>query len=512
MFQAERNWPLKKSFFATAFRYQYCLSRTEEDIFSFSHVQVGNWHLHTGNALPRYPLMDQAGTQIGYVLGVAVDEEKLITEDNSTLPISASSSSFWDDWERYLVNVAGRYAFIIWHNGATRLYCDPAGMIGVVYNSEDKYVAASLLLALKRPVRPNPLFDFDLIRDEGGKLSLFHTADDTVKRLNPNYFLDLDTFETKRFWPKDEVFAVADNMYDRTYEEIISRLSFNIEKIADRHPVSMPITGGQDSRILLGAARNFLGKIDQIYTHINNWSTWRDSQVAAALTELYGRQLEVHDRENHNPKKWELNKVQRAFNITFGVEATAPTEYLNGVVNDLIDGSVVLRGHHTDILRAVYVFQEKSQWKNFGWQIKRLLITPFKKFDSHVVRKFTPDFARWQKTLPDNAMEKAADFMFLEIYYNSTVGATFPALWRNFYMSPFSSRKLISLSLSFDDSYRRRSFSVFDIIRKMDPKLEELPFDFEYKAEEFLKDKEAGTLSNLTQERTSETEIRLKRA
>ena len=46
-------------------------------------------------------------------------------------------------------------------------------------------------------------------------------------------------------------------------------------------------------------------------------------------------------------------------------------------------------------------------------------------------------------------------------------------------MSPFNSRKLIALSLSFAEKHRVTSEPVFDIIERFAPQLSDVPFDFE---------------------------------
>jgi hypothetical protein len=188
MFQAQELWSYRYGQFAERFRYQYVISRSTEAIEGFEESTIGDLKLYTGRDLPLRELRDAAGSKIGYVLGIAVGMDALETPETLKLPFRKTTKSFWTRFETWLNDAAGRYAFVVDASGGPRLYTDPVGMIGAVYNSEDGYAASSTMLAIKRPLRPHPKYDFDVIRDLGGRLTLFHTADKDVHRLNPNHY------------------------------------------------------------------------------------------------------------------------------------------------------------------------------------------------------------------------------------------------------------------------------------------------------------------------------------
>lgn len=479
MFEAQRQWFKRLGEFSHFFRYQYVISKQREDLEGFAHHPFGDLHLHCGRDLPTHALHDETGAPIGYVIGIAVGPEGEIVDASSRLPLRSGADGFWTALEGYIIETAGRFAFIVNNGDEKRLYTDPIGMIGAVYSKHDGYVAASPLMCIKREVEPDPLFDFDIIRNHGGKLSLFHTADRHVRRMNPSTFLDLTSLEETRFWPRDEKFAPAPQNPRPIYEEIKARASANIGAVAHAFLCSFPISGGQDSRLLLAFAQEHRDDVDQFFTHVNNWATKRDAAIAKKLCKISDVPHEIHDKGDFSVSHKEARQMTRAFQITSGAESQPPREYLSGIVQGLTESNVVLRGHQTDLLRAVYVFKPKERWAEAGWQIERLLIVPRNMFSQETVEKYEGEFKAWQDTLPKTAWDKAADFMFLEIYYNSTLGAMFPALWRNFYMSPFNSRKLIELSLQFGERDRRFSVPVYDIIQSIDPDLGAVPFDFE---------------------------------
>lgn len=120
-----------------------------------------------------------------------------------------------------------------------------------------------------------------------------------------------------------------------------------------------------------------------------------------------------------------------------------PDEIEKNVHQFLTLDNVVLHGHLTDLLRAVYVFTGKrSRWKDLDWQMLRLFPVPTQEFNQDVYERFLPDFVSWRKTLPKAAMDLPLDFMFIEVYYNSSVGFTFNGLHKQFYTSPYNSRRL----------------------------------------------------------------------
>ena len=504
MFQAQELWSYRYGQFFERFRYQYVISRSTEAIEGFEESTIGDLKLYTGRDLPLRELRDAAGSKIGYVLGIVVGMDALETPETLKLPFRKTTKSFWTRFETSLNDAAGRYAFVVDASGGPRLYTDPVGMIGAVFNPEDRYVASSTMLAIKRPLRPHPKYDFDVIRDLGGRLTLFHTADKDVHRLNPNHYLDLTTLESTRFWPRDVSFTPEAEDPTKVYREIIETARANIGAIAEAYPCSLPVSGGMDSRLILAFAGEHRSKIKQFYTHINNYATRRDAAIAAELCRVCNVEHEIHDKRDFGIARREVRLNRHAYELTFGAPASPPKEYQNGVIHGVPEGNVILRGHQTDLLRAVYVFRPESEWRDPDWQIERLFIVPRSDFSSTIADRFREDFVAWQSTLPDAAMEKAADFMFLEVFSNASIGSSFPALWRNFYMSPYNSRRLIALSLQFSEKRRRASEPVFELIEMMNKDLSKVPFDFEAPAS--LADKqEWGTNAQSTQKRRNKT-------
>jgi len=491
MVEAERLWQFRKIKFQTVFRYQYVISKTRLDIYSFQTATLNNWHISYGIALPLHLIYDKMGNQVGVLLGIAVAKNGLVQEILK-LDIAASDPDFFEKFELLMKDFAGRYAIFLSFGNNTRYYCDPVGMIGAVYENDHHRIASSPLLTIDRPISPHPLYDHEKMENFNGKYSIFHTRDANIRRLNPNCYLDMETFKENRFWPKDEVFAAPKGEYLDIMDEIMSTTKFNIEQIADAYPTALPLSGGQDSRLLATMAGDAIGKVDQIYTHVNNWMNTVDADIAAKVASELGQDHQVHRKGEQPFSKKIVAQFNQMYSLAIGYPATIPLEFANGNVKNIKSDAVILRGHQTDLLRAVFVRKGKEKWTDFDWQLKLLLILPNDQFDQNLADKFRPDYRNWYESLPSNAKEKSVDFMFLEIYYSSTIGTTFPGLWRNFYISPYNSRRLIELSLKFDEEFRKNSLPVFCINQLQNPKVAGIYYVFDYLSKETKLDGKAS--------------------
>ncbi len=483
MTEAERQCRAERLPFSEIFRYQYLISRQQVAITGMARRRFGRFHLYIGQALPVTELLDCEGAPIGLLLGVAVAPEGALGASHMVPRLSARSDDCLDEFESWLIDLAGRYTIVLDMADEQRVYCDPVGMNGVVYNPQTRRVASSPLLCIDREVMPNPLYDFDALREHGGRFTLFTTIDAEVTRMNPNFYLDLANFHETRHWPREEVFEHSPKDYGRAVDQIIKITRHNIGALATAHDCVMPLSAGRDSRLLLAMAGPHRDKISQFFTHVTNAGTRRDAEVARDISQKLGVPHEVHMRRPmRRPRDIQrAERNQRAFQIAAGVVTSAPNEMSLGVQAMIRPGAVVLRGHQTDLLRAVYVsWTNKAKWKDFHWQMRKLFPVPIEHFTTEVANRFRPLFTNWLQTLPRNALEKQPDFMFLEVFYSASLGSGFPANWHCFYLSPFNSRRLMTLALGFDDAYRLSGRTVDDVLFRIDPDLAAIPFGLEW--------------------------------
>ncbi|NEX45141.1 hypothetical protein [Pseudotabrizicola algicola] len=466
-----------------AFRYQYRISRQSEKMQPATappsrRQLLGGWTLELGSDLPLARLVRKDGSVFGLLFGIAVEERgALLTGVVKTAPDPAKG---WDAVEQWVEGISGRFGVLMADGRETRFYCDPCGMIGAVYDPVARRLAASLALCLDRPVEDRDDYDHSAVAERGGVYTLFDTRDKTARRLNPSCYLSLETFTETRFWPRPDSIALVGGDLEHTYDAITAQTRAVMSAVAKAHRTWIALSGGQDSRLLLAMAGPAARYIESSFTHISNFMGRIDASIAQRMAEGVGIPHETHDRRAHKVSKAITQEDEATFLRAVGFPMRPPREISNGLNRLLPDGVVVFRGHQTDILRAVLADKIGSKARRrTHWQIKRLLPVPRDEFDATVHQRFHDRYEAWRRALPAYAEANSTDLMFLEIYYSSTIGCSFPGCSGNFFMSPFNGRRQIGHAMAIDETYRKASYSVFDLIARSNPVLEGIPFDFE---------------------------------
>ncbi|WP_143092405.1 hypothetical protein [Sulfitobacter brevis] len=437
-------------------------------------------HVHTGASLRTARLRDVHGKVFGLLLGIAVGPDGLVTQNQHIDSIDLTRSDAFTAIENLLTHFAGRFTLIAAQGRDRRVYGDAVGMNGIVYNPTLQRVAASVPLCIDDAVQDHPDYNHHLCETEGGKYTFFDTRDRRVRRMNPSCYLDLANFAETRFWPPSNGLGPLPSSLTDTYDEIISIASHSTQTLLQSFPCVLPLTGGRDSRLIAAFAGNDMHRAVQIYTHVTNYSSRQDAAIAALVAQTLGGRLCVHDRRITHVPQVRRDRMRDEFQLALGYDAAPPSELRTGVVTHLPFDALVLRGHQTDILRAVFSdFRGPTGRAALRWQVKRLMPVPYARFTNAEEQRFTHRYAAWRDALPYALRDHSTDLMFTELYYPSSVGATFPALNRNFYISPFNSRRLISLAMSIDEQYRHESLAVDDLVYRMNPALHNVPIDYE---------------------------------
>lgn len=465
--------------FASAFRYQYVIARHALDLPGFHHQVFAGHHIHTGRALPVTPLHDRHGLPVGLLLGLAADDAGIVAGQRRLMRLDTADPEAFARLEDWIDGLAGRWTLLVAIGRDIRLYADPAGMNGVVYNRRLRRVAASVPLCLDDAMQDHPQYDHALNETEGAKYTLFDTRDARVRRLNPSCWLDMRRLVETRFWPRPASLARPGALGPH-YDAIIATARARIDALSGARPCLLPLSGGRDSRLLAGFAGPALHRMAGVFTHVTNYATRRDASIGAALAAELGVPHQVLDYCRLRRSAADLAALRDGFQAALGWDATPPDEYRLGLVLDLPEDAVILRGHQTDILRAVLRDRPGAAGRaDLRWQVKRLMPVPYRRFSGAVYRRFRRRYAAWVAALPDHARDHQIDLMFAEVYYPSSLGATFPALFRNFYLSPFNCRRLIGMAMAIDEDYRHQSLAVDDLLYRMAPSLHHVPLDYE---------------------------------
>lgn len=480
MVYAQKLCELAKLDFAEIFAYQYLVAPRGTHLDGMDVINFGKISINVGRKLNRAAIMDAKGRVFAFVLGIAVDKSGLIKGKHQLDQLDLDDPKVFSRFAEYLDDVAGRYVFICRAGIEQRIYTDPVAMIGCVYDARTKRAGSSLNLVLDDAPELHPLYDHEVNEKRGGKYTLFHTRDAHARRLNGSFYLDLYNMIETRFWPRVSEFEKPRSEYGAIYDEIIATARHSIGAITGNFKTSLPLSGGRDSRLIAGIAGEHVKEVDQVFTHITNFATRYDASIAALMADHLKVDHQIHSwRQPPPPKRSRFGYRQdvRSFQTAVGAPLSLPDEIDRNVHQFLEPDHVVMRGHLTDLLRAVYVFTgRRRRWKDLDWQIQRLFPVPTQEFNEDVYQRFLPDFVAWRRTLPPAAMDLPLDFMFVEVYYNSTVGATFNGMHKQFYTSPFNSRRLIELSLAINVDYRRTMKPVDDLLYRIDPDLCAIPY------------------------------------
>ena len=431
-------------------------------------------------------MTDASGTTFGVCLGIAVDHDGNLPEEVLMQNFDSTRSDARDELETYLAQLSGRYAIVVKLASETYFYCDPVGMIGAVYTHETRRIAASTFLCINRPVIWNPLYDRTEIEAGAGSYGFGHTCDANVLRLNANHRMALDRFETTRFWPKqNDQFTAEQDAYAGIYDEMIGAGRKIMARMTTLGPTSLPLSGGNDSRILLSLANGAcLKDIGQIFSHINTYSNRRDAHVAASLCAAKSVRLEVHDRKVLSTSRYVKRSARRRYQVASGILGVVPKEILNGLFMHVTKGAIIMRGHQTNIMRGQYLATANPrEWRNPRWQIRIMRLVGKGKSRQEVTERFLPDFQQYYDDLPINARERSADFIFFETLVPAALGTLFPGQDHAFYLSPFNSRRLVQLSMQPDTKYRMSNAPTTDFLLRADAALAVLPFGYELPAD-----------------------------
>ncbi|WP_243612755.1 hypothetical protein [Shimia aestuarii] len=458
--------------FGRIFRSQFVLSeRNDIEIPEWQTKQIGAWRFQHCPDLPVSELCAADGTNVGYVAGIAVDPQGQVVDRPQILQSSPDDVAFWDDVERYVIGLAGRYVVLALHGPTPRLFTDPVADYGVVYDPESRLIASSLTLALQRPIHPNPIFPWAEIREAKKQYSLGHTRDFYVKRLLGNHYLGLHDFRARRFWPREDSDLETRPMEqtDAIVDAIHARLSQNIRALLTIGNCILPLSGGRDSRCLLGAAMEDIHKAQFIFSWRFHKQSGLDTETAARICARLG----LEHRE-FKFQKASFEDRQRFF-LANGYATFGPEVKTLAIHEQIPENLTILRGNIMGILRATNWARQREGELNIDHGVKRLRIYGAGVTD-RPFQLWHHAFLEWHETLPPQGKNKVHDLAWLDITLPHTQGARWHGFPQHFYMNPFCDRQLLALSMQLPLELRRNDEAYKALLDRTIPDLKDIPF------------------------------------
>jgi len=206
---------------------------------------------------------DNAGQPLGLFIGTLIDTDReVIIDDRVILDAEITSVGDIDQFvEEQVYRFAGTFLFILNMLGQRRIYLDANGSRSVVYDPLEGVAAAttSLLLA---PKDYKERFLEDLYYacgvDGDGWFTAGLTAHRGIRRLLCNHYLDLDSWKPVRHWPCEQLLESEPNEQIAT---ITDQLKRSIRALTKDRDVSVALTAGNETRLLLSCCRDLLQKV-----------------------------------------------------------------------------------------------------------------------------------------------------------------------------------------------------------------------------------------------------------
>ncbi|MEM7687839.1 MAG: hypothetical protein AAF291_02360 [Pseudomonadota bacterium] len=221
------------------------------------------------DGLREYPLVDQSGAALGTLYGLVLEGalgDGLTMRDGAVV-FDGVAASIGDFETRILPDIQGN--FFVWTHGAlpSRVYLNEGGTIPLVYCAASGRIASSAGLmfdAREYEERLDRARYERLVANEieGAWVPLHLNCHAGLKRLVPHHYLDLETWEQVRFWPRVGDVAL-DTPLDEAAQTCLSAMAgFIAAAVCQVGRVSPTLTAGFDSRILLVTSKQSIDQLD----------------------------------------------------------------------------------------------------------------------------------------------------------------------------------------------------------------------------------------------------------
>ena len=378
-------------------------------------------------------------------------------------------------------DLAGRWALFAEKDGRQVVYLDCSGLRPVYYAKDDEghlWIAAQPKFLVERLGFKVSKDAIEFMESDGYKprTEPWFPGDRTmyseVTRLVTNHVLDLKTGIPTRFWPYQKVKKVDVKIAAKKGNEILKGI---LKAAHKRYSLGLPLTGGNDSRVLLSASKDFAKEIF-IYTLVYYDLSEKNNEIAYPMQickdlGLDYRPIDCFTQADEHFQKIYLENVENAHeawvNIVFGLFNQYPRERM------------ALKGSSSEICRCVY-------FKNgiHPYQLSRAEVREILKFGDTALAKDAMD--RWHEDIYRYEKDgyHILDFLYWEHRLNN---------WQSMSqmefdlaqdeLTPFSHRGMVQLFFGVPLKYRcAPDFNLYRMIMRENwPELLDYPFNPYYK-------------------------------
>lgn len=462
----------------------------ELSVPGMARLGLDHWSVHLGAKVERVEMRDSKDRLFGLFIGIGVDPEGSFITGESFTRFNSKGRSFLEEFEQFIAYTGGRYTVILDAGRTQRVYFDPVAHMTTFYNPKTRRVGSSVFHVIDREVAFDPMFLSEEIataripEDREGNFILGHSLDQDAKFALPNHFLDLDSFAPVRIWPLPDSFPEAsEDEYDAIIAEMVERQKVILTALVENRPAVLPVSGGTDSRKLLACltGAGIADKVSEYFCFEHTKYAYLDAVTGEYLAKLLGLPF----RRYHPNEAWQkfgnrpVQKRERVRKFWLRTSRVAkPTPPIKTNLAEMQpEGHLHLRGNVMDLTRSIWwrSFANRHEKLDLGLENEIGALFLMAEPPKEIVEKWAPEYEAWKNGLPENARAIVYDFIFLELFLHvsSTKYYAFP---ENFYINPFSDRKLIELTLRLPVDYRFGREVNESFIAKADPRLAGQPY------------------------------------
>lgn len=432
--------------------------------------RIGGWHLSRYPSLPVISLRGEDGSPVGWLLGYPIDGNGSLAIDGDEIRVPGLSDGTESSVEDFLYGFGGRFLAALVGVRHPRLYLDPCGSLAAVYCRHQERIASTPNLISFDAQTP---YRVDLIHALGipytnAKFPLDLTPRHNVIRLLPNHYLDLSKWESVRHWPKKPLHN--EGSVEEAVAVIAEITKRNIAAVVSKNPTYLRLTSGQDSRMLLACAKDFIDRLELFTVPIPDDVGLVDVDISTRIARRFRMRHLVP--EYQEPKPSDLSEYM--FRIAYGTGELrgwqASTMFRKADPSYIqLDGGVggLERMGEGIGLRP----GETITMKNLPDRFVRDCKAPR-------TSQMLALFKRWIETAPAVNAFQVLDLFEIEQVYGGWGGnllyAESPDPGTIFY--PMCHREIIERMITLPDEYRLKAILMRDIIRREWPELLSWPF------------------------------------
>ena len=431
---------------------------------------LGAFWLETGPDLPVIPVTDAQGASVGILLGFPIDlaKECMVSTDwLAPIALAADADADADAFAHaVLMALGGRFLWICTAAGLARIYPDCSAQVSCVYDPAAQ-MAGSTAFALLDDAEYDARFDkalFDRLGVDGeGWFPAGLTAHRGLTRLLPNHYLDLNHWQTRRFWPIAPLETTQNP--SETVDQIIAIVQAQIKALlGGPKKLAFALTAGHETRMLLACARAYLKDIDFV-TVTGGDRHEVDTVMARCIAKDQGL--------NHiTLPRLTATEDQRTLFIRRGGHCNADTNsHFHPSVWPIANSHSFAGGVGGEVARAFF-------WRPTDAKETTLTsATMISRFGLSAVGPLTIAVDHWLSEIPPLDMGHSLDLAYLEHRDGAWYAAQFccdPTLVR---LAPLLTFQTVALMISLPPDWKRRDQLGHAIIARLWPELAQYPFN-----------------------------------